>query len=260
MTDLELIALFAGSWIAAAAIWMLLDWAARPKHARFRPKGDRIHRGPFSYRHFRRVRRAEENEEVRLRIEQRYGRPTLALRQKRRLQVLARHDRLVTGIGTNEALLADEALLGDGALVGAGVGAGAAETDSESELAAGNPSDNTSNTADAAGHDEADTTVAEPVYWTAMRDKAMGFDAQNDERLAKGEPPVRYNPVLRDDEAMAYDGTTGAWPTHTVDPFAHTAEQDVDTADTDAPSSSDDESDTAIERAVRDLEHLPEAG
>ena len=244
MTDLELIAVFAGSWIVAAAVWMLLDWAARPKHARFRPKGDRIHRGPFSYRHFRRVRRAEESEEIRLRLQQRYGRPTLAVRNKRQTRVIARHDRMVTGIGATAATAVASSALGSEA------------------------PDELTDTEAAAALDAASTTVeadpvSEPVYWTELRDQALGFGAQNDERLANGEPPTRYNPIIKDDETMAFDGTSGAWPAQTVDPFADgVQETDADTESGDPSDSTDPdgETDSAHERAVRDLEHLPEAG
>lgn len=236
MTDLELIAIFAGSWIVAAAIWMLLDWAARPKHARFRPKGDRVHRGPLSYRHFRQVRRAEENEEIRLRVEQRFGRPTLALRQKRRSRVLARHDRMVTGIADSEA---SAALAPDPAMAGLALGThGSSDALSDDGVVES---------------DGGSAITSEPVYWAELRDRAMGFDGENTERLTNGEAPARYNPILKTDEVMSFDGTTAEWPSHAVDPF----DTEVST-----PSLPDDaaDSDAAIGRAVRDLEHLPEAG
>ncbi len=252
MTDLELIAVFAGSWIVAAAIWMLLDWAARPKHARFRPKGDRIHRGVFSYRHFRKVRRAEENEEVRLRLEQRYGRPTLALRSKRQTRVLARHDRHVSGIGRGTITAQNPGSSDLTPALAGGLAMPTAASDT-----ANSDTDNSGDTA---------APLTEPVYWNELRDRAMGFDGENQERLANGEAPVRYNPVFHEDETMTYDGTTSAWPSHTVDPFegftADALSEDglPETGTADDESTSSPESDSAMERAVRDLEHLPEAG
>ncbi len=251
MTDLELIAVFAASWTLAAAIWMLLDWAARPKHARFRPKGDRIQRGPFAYRHFRKVRRAEENEEIRLRIEERYDRPTLAIRKKRQHRVLARHDRIA---GDHSAHT-----------VGAGTTSDVDDA-GQTGLAAGDQDEKTA------------------IYWTELRDKAMGFDPENQERLAAGKAPVRFNPVLgAHEEMLPPDGDNDArWPTVAVDPFADLepaaiAETDAETpnagenlaetetgqsgdASPDEHPAPDDESESAAERAVRHLERLPEAG
>ncbi len=232
---------------------MLLDWAARPKHARFRAKGDRVQRGPLEYRHYRKVRRAEENEEIRLRLTERTGKPTLALRSKRRERVLARHDRP-----------APEYAIGNSERIGA---AAAGKTDEE--------------------------------FWIDLRDSS--FDDANKQRLAEGNPPVRYNPITdQDEEMLRTEADTAVWPNSPVDPFAGTEiatsdntsddldagdiddathdddadheavgdEPDDPTLDTDGgagespadETDDDDEGDQVTERVVRDLKSLPEAG
>ncbi|MDH4168738.1 MAG: hypothetical protein OEW42_04030 [Acidimicrobiia bacterium] len=91
LTERELLLYFALFWMAAVAVWILLDFLGNnwPKR-RFRPRGYRIPMGPRRRREVTRAIRQLRDEEIRQTLESARGRPTTSLSKARQIRTAAR--------------------------------------------------------------------------------------------------------------------------------------------------------------------------